>query len=412
MLGPTASGKTEMVRILAKALSSPLAIVDASRLAPTSYRGEDVSSIFKDLITAADGDVQKAERGIIFLDEFDKIAFSGHEDLSHLRKLQSELLTLLEGKPLKLKFGTGLNEEEVHFNPQSVLFIAAGAFSGLKEKNLNAKNFGLNTLDKNEAHAHEANLRSCLVEYGIMPELLGRFPLLTRTKELSDLELMRLLEDKAVFSLTEYYLNLFKKEGVKVSLSEGFKKSLCLKAKALGMGVRGLQGLVESQMMELLYSLESLKGQEIVLTEEGFSTNSDVISIYSKVLNKTRLGKSLPQRAISLFCSEGELKKIKAGETLMGEGDTPDNFFVLLDGHLRATNSQGLNVLRGEPGCFFGEFGFLHGKKRTATVKAETDARLLKFSNEKLRRLIDQNPELGLKLVMLFSETALERSAA
>lgn len=412
IIGPTASGKTEMIKVIAKSLKVPLAMIDCSRLSPTSYRGEQVGSIFKELINQAGGDIEKAERGIVFLDEFDKLSSHGHEDQNHLRKLQSELLTLLEGQPFKLD--CPLEPGDIYFNPSSVLFIAAGAFSGLIDSLNKKPNFGLSSSQETHDIPREAALRNSLVEYGIMPELLGRFPLLTTTQALSEAEMVKLLDEKTLFSLTEYYLRIFKKENVRIEFTEGFKLDLSKQAKSLKMGVRGLQGLLETQMLDLLFSVESLRGKTVILTETGpnISGPKNVLNPYSKALAKSSLNKVLSPNGLNVFCSQGEMIHLKAGDVLMNEGEKPESFFILIEGSFRATNTQGLNVIREDPGSIFGELGFLNGKRRTATVKAETNARLLRYSNKKLSLIIEENPDLGLKLLKLFSQIALERSLA
>jgi ATP-dependent Clp protease ATP-binding subunit ClpX len=270
MVGETGTGKTLMARSIAKLLNVPFCIADATVLTEAGYVGEDVESILTRLLQAADYDVAAAERGIVFIDEIDKIARKSDNpsitrDVSG-EGVQQAMLKLLEGSSVNVPPQGGRKHPDakmIQVNTKNILFICGGAFDGIEKKIANR----LNT----QAVGYSASVsgdevdRSNLLQYispqdlksfGLIPELIGRLPILTYLQPLDKSALRQILTDPKN-ALMKQYKHLFKMEGIKLELEEEVMDLIVDKALEFKLGARGLRGICEAIMLDLMFDLPS-----------------------------------------------------------------------------------------------------------------------------------------------------------
>lgn len=278
LVGPTGCGKTEIARALAAYLEVPLVFADASEMTATGYYGRSVSSVIQDLLFAARGDREKAERGIVFIDEIDKIAEKrGSQDERDVsgRSVQEELLGILETIREK-DFGQGMrNYQPLVLNPSGVLFIAAGAFSGLeKGRRAGASPGGpvgfAASPDTGEPSGDPLSARD-LERYGMIPELLGRFGEIIELSRLGPEELEKVLEMEPGGSLAGYRAD-FERFGSGLSLTAGARREIARAADRQGLGARGLDQVMARVVRPVLWELETGEwspGGEIVIDREA-----------------------------------------------------------------------------------------------------------------------------------------------
>ena len=286
MVGPTGSGKTYMVRTLAKLLDVPLAITDATSLTEAGYIGDDIESVVSKLLAAADNDIEKAERGIIFIDEIDKIAKkrnANQRDVSG-ESVQQGMLKLLEGADVEVPVGASSKNAMVPMvtvNTRNILFICGGAFPDLdniiKERLNQESSMGFKAALKDQYDEDENILQKVTVEdirsFGMIPEFIGRLPIIFTLDGLSEDMLVKILKEPKNAILKQYQ-KLLALDEVKLEFEEGALHAIAAKALEKDTGARALRAILEEYMLDIMYEIPKDDNiGEVVITREYIEGN-------------------------------------------------------------------------------------------------------------------------------------------
>ena len=282
MIGPTGSGKTLLAQTLAKILDVPFAIADATALTEAGYVGEDVENILLKLITAADYDLERAQRGIIYVDEIDKLARktdnpSITRDVSG-EGVQQALLKILEGTVANVPPQGGRKhpqQEFIQFDTTNVLFICGGMFDGLDkiiQRRIGEKTIGFNSDIVSTKKIDPLILRQVqaedLLRYGLIPEFIGRLPVIATLDELSEDTLVRIITEPKN-AIVKQYKKLFEMDGVKLDITDAAIKRVAQKTLERKTGARGLRSILEKVMMDTMYEVPSRNDiKKVVITEK------------------------------------------------------------------------------------------------------------------------------------------------
>ena len=280
LIGPTGSGKTLLAQTISKYLDVPLAIADATSLTEAGYVGDDVENVVTRLVQAADGDIKKAQRGIIFIDEVDKVARMS-ENRSITRDVSGEgvqqaLLKIVEGAVVNVPPKGGRKhpgQDALQVDTTNILFICGGAFDGLEDiikKKQGANVLGFNQ-DKKTKNDHDKVLSKVeaddLVKYGLIPELIGRLHMVATLNEITEDDMVHILTEPKN-ALIKQYIKLFQMDDVKLEFEKDALKELAKLAIIRKTGARGLRSILEDIMLDIMFDLPKYKNKTITISKE------------------------------------------------------------------------------------------------------------------------------------------------
>ena len=297
MLGPSGVGKTLLAKTLSKKLKVPFTIADATTLTEAGYVGEDAESVLERLLQAANGDIALAEKGIVFIDEVDKKARSSESNTSTRdvsgEGVQQALLRLIEGTTTYINIGTNkLSSEKIEFNTDNILFILGGAFVGvnniikarINKKNKIGFNSALDTENKLDKDIYLHATHEDIIQYGLIPELVGRLPVLAGLTDL-DVDDLTHIQQESKNSVSNQVKALYKLEGIDIGFTDNFYKTVSEEAIKLKTGARGIRSVLEQFFIDLTYNITDLKERKV---KEIYINDLDhkTISYINEVDNK------------------------------------------------------------------------------------------------------------------------------
>ncbi|MFA9372596.1 MAG: ATP-dependent Clp protease ATP-binding subunit ClpX [Poseidonibacter sp.] len=279
LIGPTGSGKTLLAQTISKYLDVPLAIADATSLTEAGYVGDDVENVVTRLVQAAGGDIQKAQRGIIFIDEVDKVARMS-ENRSITRDVSGEgvqqaLLKIVEGAVVNVPAKGGRKhpgQDALQVDTTNILFVCGGAFDGLediikKKEGANVLGFNQDKKDKKESKELLSKVETDdLVKYGLIPELIGRLHMLATLNEITEDDMVHILTEPKN-ALIKQYIKLFEMDDVKLVFEKDALKELAKLAIERKTGARGLRSILEDIMLDIMFDLPNYKDKTITITK-------------------------------------------------------------------------------------------------------------------------------------------------
>ncbi len=292
LLGPSGTGKTLLIKTLAKKLGVPMAIADATTLTEAGYVGEDAESVLERLIQSANGNVELAEKGIVFIDEIDKKARSNESNTSTRdvsgEGVQQALLRLIEGTKTYVNVGgQGLRSDKIEFDTTSVLFIVGGAFVGLEEiiskrvNNRSSIGFKSSTEVKKVKNLFRDVQPEDIINYGLIPELVGRIPVISALDDLERDDLVKILQESKN-SITNQIKALFKLEDIVIGFTDNFYNIVADLAVTQKTGARGLRNILEDFFLDFTYNIVDLKNDNVAEIYINDLDKDSVKFIYAK----------------------------------------------------------------------------------------------------------------------------------